>query len=1019
MKKFYAFITSMPFAAFIFLALAFSMAIATFVESSYGTPSARALVYNTRWFEVLWGLFALNLINNLVRYRLFSTRRYTLGIFHLSFLIMILGGAITRYFSFEGMMHIRENQAANYILSSDDYFYAAYEDQHKESKVRFSEVVPKQFSAKFDVDGRNVKVKSVGFIENAVRKAVPSDSGQPAIDFVFAAPGGQGMQSYTFTRGVVLNYPGFTAGFESGDHRMVNFFMKDGALFMRSEVALEETTMASQETVTLPPGDTIAVKSMFLYGFDDFRFLVRNFHPSASFTAVKNQSETNENAVLIEISDGVKQQTVPVYGHSGMAPDTISVPLGSGKLKLAYGARPLYLPFSIYLKDFQLERYPGSESPSSFASEAVLIDGERNINRDIRIFMNNTLTHRGYKFFQSSYDTDEKGTILSVNYDFVGTWVSYFSYFLLIVGMMLSLINKNSYFRFLAKKLKNISVSAVLILGIVGGFSMSASAQGGAEASLPPIDKSVVEEFGQLWVQGVDGRIEPISTLTSEIVRKVSKSSTLYGKSSDEVVLSMMAYPEIWRTLPIIRVSEKDLAVELGVQGKYLAADMLFDSNGNYRIIDEVRAAYAKAPAMRNRLEKEYIYLDERVNICFMVFQGAIFHIYPRERREDTWYAPGSNATEYTDGDSIFIKSGFQLLIQSINDNNNEDAVQLLKAVESFQTKYGAALLPSPTKRNLEILYNKVNPFKRIFPFYLLFGTLLLFVLFVNIFRQKPLPKFFKYGFFALIVILFLVHTAGLALRWYISGHAPWSNGFESVVYVAWATMLAGLIFGRKYPMVIGTAAFLSGIALFVAHLSWMNPEVTPLVPVLKSYWLAIHVAIITASYGFFGLSMILGVLTMIFMVLRSQKNAGKVSGFIEQLTTINEMSVTVGLYFLTIGTFLGGVWANESWGRYWGWDPKETWALITVVIYSFIAHMRMIPSLKGAYNYNFASILGFASVLMTYFGVNYYLSGLHSYGKGVADGVNPAVPISFAVLGGLMLWAYIKESKYEKKLAE
>ncbi|MFV0265639.1 MAG: cytochrome C biogenesis protein, partial [Draconibacterium sp.] len=172
MKKFYAFITSMPFAAFIFLALAFSMAIATFVESSYGTPSARALVYNTRWFEVLWGLFALNLINNLVRYRLFSTRRYTLGIFHLSFLIMILGGAITRYFSFEGMMHIRENQAANYILSSDDYFYAAYEDQHKESKVRFSEFVPKQFSAKFNVDGHNVKVKAVGFIENAVRKAV-------------------------------------------------------------------------------------------------------------------------------------------------------------------------------------------------------------------------------------------------------------------------------------------------------------------------------------------------------------------------------------------------------------------------------------------------------------------------------------------------------------------------------------------------------------------------------------------------------------------------------------------------------------------------------------------------------------------------------------------------------------------------------------------------------------------------------------------------------------------------------
>jgi cytochrome c-type biogenesis protein CcsB len=301
----------------------------------------------------------------------------------------------------------------------------------------------------------------------------------------------------------------------------------------------------------------------------------------------------------------------------------------------------------------------------------------------------------------------------------------------------------------------------------------------------------------------------------------------------------------------------------------------------------------------------------------------------------------------------------------------------------------------------------------------LLFGILLLFVLFINIFRHKPLPKFLRITFFGLIFILFLVHTVGLAARWYISGHAPWSNGFESVVYVAWATMLAGFIFGRKYPMVVATAAFLSGISLFVAHLSWMSPEITPLVPVLKSYWLAIHVAIITASYGFFGLSMLLGVLTLILIVLRNNSNQIKVTGYIEQLTTINEMSATVGLYFLTIGTFLGGIWANESWGRYWGWDPKETWALITVVIYSFIVHMRLIPPLRGVFNYNMASILGFASVLMTYFGVNYYLSGLHSYGKGSADGVNPAVPITFIIFGVLMIWAYIKEAKFEKENAE
>jgi cytochrome c-type biogenesis protein CcsB len=345
--------------------------------------------------------------------------------------------------------------------------------------------------------------------------------------------------------------------------------------------------------------------------------------------------------------------------------------------------------------------------------------------------------------------------------------------------------------------------------------------------------------------------------------------------------------------------------------------------------------------------------------------------------------------------------------------------MQILQAVANFQVKYGGDLIPSQTKKNIEILYNKVNPFKTIFPYYLMFGFLLLTVLFINIFRQKQLPKFLRITFFGIIFLLFLVHTFGLALRWYISGHAPWSNGFESLVYVAWAVMFAGFVFGRKYPMVVGTAAFLTGIALFVAHLSWMSPEITPLVPVLKSYWLAIHVAIITASYGFLGLSSLLGVLALILIVLRNKNNQVKVSGFIEQLTTINEMSATVGLYFLTIGTFLGGVWANESWGRYWGWDPKETWALITVVIYSFIVHMRLIPPLRGVFNYNMASILGFASVLMTYFGVNYYLSGLHSYGKGSADGVNPAVPITFIILGGLMIWAYIKDVKYEKENAD
>lgn len=1005
--------------AFLLLAFAFSMAIATFVESSYGTPTAQALIYKTRWFELILVLLAVNLIKNLLKYNFFTKQRFTLGLFHIAFLVILLGAAITRYISYEGVMHIRENQSANFIISTDSYFSAAFDNQQKEKKVLFSELAPKQFSAKFDVSGQTVKVKAVGYIEDAEKKAIPSEGGEPVIDFVFSSPMAQGMQSYMFHKGDVLDYPGITVGFEAGKSNGVSFFMNENQLFVVAVDTLEETTMATQETVKFAPGDTIPAKNMFLYGFGEFRFLIRNFLPSASFTAVKSQSETREDAVMIQISDGINQQTVAVFGHSGVASETISVPLGNGELKLSYGSLPITVPFSIFLKDFQLERYPGSNSPSSFASEVVLQDENIGLKEDIRIYMNNTLNYKGYKFFQSSYDTDEKGTVLSVNHDFWGTWITYLGYFLLALGFVLSLVNKNSYFQFLMRKLKQNAVKTIVILFAVGGLTFGSAAQSGVGAGIPDINDEIVDEFSKLWVQGTDGRIEPISTLTSEIVRKVSRKSSLYGLSPDEVVLSMMAYPEIWRTLPIVRIAEEAVAQELGVDGKYMILNQLFDEQGNYRISEKVQAAYAKAPAFRNRIEKEYIYLDERVNICFMVFQGSLFNLFPRSTKEASWYPPGGDAIEYSGGDSIFIKSGFQLLLQSIAEQNNADAKQIVQALANFQVKYGGDLIPPQTKKNIEILYNKVNPFKRIFPFYLMFGFLLLTVLFINIFRQKQLPKFLRITFFGIIFLLFLVHTFGLALRWYISGHAPWSNGFESLVYVAWAVMFAGFVFGRKYPMVVGTAAFLTGIALFVAHLSWMSPEITPLVPVLKSYWLAIHVAIITASYGFLGLSSLLGVLALILIVFRNKNNQVKVTGFIDQLTTINEMSATVGLYFLTIGTFLGGVWANESWGRYWGWDPKETWALITVVIYSFIVHMRLIPPLRGVFNYNMASILGFASVLMTYFGVNYYLSGLHSYGKGSADGVNPAVPITFIILGGLMIWAYIKDAKYEKENAD
>ena len=240
--------------------------------------------------------------------------------------------------------------------------------------------------------------------------------------------------------------------------------------------------------------------------------------------------------------------------------------------------------------------------------------------------------------------------------------------------------------------------------------------------------------------------------------------------------------------------------------------------------------------------------------------------------------------------------------------------------------------------------------------------------------------------FVILVVVVFILHGLGLGYRWYISGHAPWSNGYEAVIFIAWTTVLSGFLFTRKNPAVLPATALLAGMMLFVTELNLLDPEITPLQPVLKSYWLMIHVAIITSSYGFLGLSAILAIVNMTLYLFRNKNNKRRLNMNVNELTAVSEMSMTIGLFMLTIGTFLGGVWANESWGRYWGWDPKETWALVSVLTYAIILHLRFIPKLGDKFIFNVFALWGYSAILFTFFGVNFKLVGLHSYAQG--DGV-------------------------------
>jgi cytochrome c-type biogenesis protein CcsB len=997
---------------FLLLIMAFSMGIATFVENSYGTEAAQALIYKSLWFELVLILLTVNLAVNFFRFRMYTKERISVGIFHISFVFILIGAGITRYISFEGVMHIREGQSSDYILSSEDYLTIKNGNQTVSDVVLFSEITPHGFDEDLTVEGRKINVKSVGFIKNAVRTVKEDASGEPMIDFVISQ--GQGRENYVFTKGSSLILGNTLLGFERQGANF-KFFEKEGKLFITSDRAFEIRSMSGDEPKTVNANDTIEAEAMQLYAFDSYMLLIKNYYNHA-ITTIEKDNSGNEtlDAVMLEVNNGGKKQIVNVMGKHGMRGEPQMVSVGNSTLEITYGADPIYLPFTLKLTDFQMEKYPGSMSPSSYASELVLIDKERNVTRNVRVFMNNTLNYRGYKFFQSSYDQDEGGTVLSVNADQLGTTVTYIGYFLLGLGFILALISKNSRFHMLIQRLKQYSAATAIAFVLLLTGTNSASAENSELTPIPRIDKIILDDFSKLWIQGQDGRIEPVSTLSSEILRKVTHKSDFSGRSPEEVMLGLYLYPEYWRNVSLVYITNDQLKNQLGVTENRIPLTVFFDEKGEYKLIESVKAAYAKMPAFRNMYEKELINLDERVNICFMVVNGDMFALFPGKTRAEKWSAPGNAPSGLSPEETLFVNKGFELLKESMNGKGEISPGQFLASIKAYQSKYASSYLAPESKKNAELFYNSLNPFKRVFPIYLLLGFSLLIVLFVNIFRQKTIGRKTRLAFTALIVTGFALHTFGLGLRWYISGHAPWSNGYESMIYVAWASMLAGVIFGRKYPMVIGTAAILSGIILFVAHLNWMNPEITHLVPVLNSYWLMIHVAVITASYGFIGMSAFIGLLVLIMYSISNTRNSETVKNIINQLTTISEMSVTVGLYLLTIGTFLGGVWANESWGRYWGWDSKETWALVTVVVYTFIAHMRLMPNLKGVFNFNVATVLGFSSVLMTYFGVNYFLSGLHSYGRGSVDSIHWSVYASIICIAGLMLFANFKQKNLD-----
>ncbi|NOY57907.1 MAG: cytochrome c biogenesis protein CcsA [Calditrichaeota bacterium] len=1007
---------------------AVSIATATFIENDFGTETAKAVVYNAKWFELLLTLLVINLVANIFRYKMWKKGKRLSLIFHLSFIVIFLGAAATRYIGYEGTMHIREGSTSNSITSAKVYLQVKISAdgktiEHRKSLI-MSSISGNYFSERIKLDGKSVRLRYKNFIPNAAEKVVAAEKGAPLLRMMISE--GKRPESAILGLSDELRYHSvvFTFGKENNDPiPEVNIKIKNQGLVFISNSDVNITSMSDQSTTTLEAGKEHEFNPLVLYSIGATHFVLREYYPSATIKAVavtKHRDGAESSALVLDVNAGDESQEVTLFGSRGMQGDPQHIKLANMDIDLAYGSVEIPLPFSLKLVDFQIDRYPGSNSPSSYASEVVLIDQEKGINEPFRIYMNHILNHRGLRFFQSSYDQDERGTILSVSYD-PGTPITYIGYILLAFGLLLNFLNPKSRFRILGKQVRKIQAQkAALMITLLAltAFGTKADAQTATAQSvsiLKNISLEHAKKFGELLIQDSQGRIKPMNSFAHEFMNKVSRKGSIMGLHPDQILLGMLVKPNLWQRVDMIRVKHPLLKNILGIESDQKRASFLdfFDPHTNqYKLKNQVEAAQRKQASMQNKFDKEILHVDERVSICYMIYLGHLLRIFPKpDDPNHTWYSFVNLKKDFPENEATYVTTLMQNYLRAVNramtDNNWTAADEALQKIKAYQTTTGAAVILSPSKIKAEIFFNEGHIFGRLTLVYLLMGFVLLILAFIKIFFAKANVRLLTRILAGILFIGFLVHIVGLALRWYVSGHAPWSNGYESMIYIAWATILAGFLFSKNEPMPLAATSILAGLTLFVAHLSWLDPQITNLVPVLKSYWLTIHVSMITASYGFLGLGSLLAFITLLLFAFKTKKNAARVELSIRELSLINEQTLIIGLVMLTIGNFLGAVWANESWGRYWGWDPKETWALVTILVYAVVIHLHMIPKLKSLYVFNIAALVSFCSVIMTYFGVNYYLSGLHSYAQGGSVPIPAFVYYTVATMALVILVAF------------
>ena len=611
------------------------------------------------------------------------------------------------------------------------------------------------------------------------------------------------------------------------------------------------------------------------------------------------------------------------------------------------------LPFTLTLKEFRIVNYPGTDAPLDYQS--VIAHG----NEEVLVSMNNVARIDGFRFFQSSYDSDGQGVMLGVGYDPYGIAITYFGYLLLLVGIIATLLSRQT----LMQSLYREAVTAVLLLLGIAAH---------ADNRPPTVDKDIARRLGTVNVL-YNNRICPLNTVATDFVNRLTGKPSWEGYSADEIFASWMIYYSPWEQQKLIRVKSRDVQQLLGIDGQWAAYSDFLDQYHQYKLQPAIQALRTGQPAPdgfavgKNR--KALLDADEKYHLVEMFYAGQFIRMFPYRQGDNVnWYTPGGQSLprEIPVKEQFFIKQSMDFLTESIVTGQHDRAVEIIAKIKLFQRSMTGDLLPSEGTTQTEIFYNALRSQK--WPVFLALTLSLLLCVAMpfqsSIFRKSALGL--------LPLLLFVYVTLQLGLRWWLSGHIPVSNGHETMLFMSWAMLLLTFLLSRKFPLILGFGSLIASFCLLVAMLAGSSSQLTPLMPVLQSPLLSVHVMTVMCAYALFALQVLLGIQAL---VLLSRGNAQ-----LTRITALSQLLLYPAVFLLAVGIFLGAVWANVSWGHYWSWDPKESWALITLMVYAVPLHKTSLGIFRSPRFYHIYMVSAFLAVLITYFGVNYLLGGMHSY---------------------------------------